>query len=68
MSKKWLNLTNGMRHHNAINTLTALGIKPPCSHDDIQTGFITTNNRYVNRQEAWEIAEKNGQIIEEKIN
>jgi hypothetical protein len=50
----------GRRHHNCISTLsTVAGIKTKAK--DIQ-GFITNTDLFVNRQEAYLIALKAGQI------
>lgn len=55
----------GYRHGNCYETLKKL--LPHLSEDELPTreqqGFLTSENRYVDRKEAWKIAKANDQII-----
>lgn len=54
----------GRRHHNAIATIKNIN-KNYCVNKYIVTsGFITNLDRFVTREEAWEIAKNANQIIE----
>lgn len=64
----------GRRHHNCIITVAELMGKNwkkdhlPLEKNSIQ-GFITSHNRFLNRQEAWTLAIESGQIeADEKEN
>lgn len=54
-------IITGRRHKNCYETLRLLGIdvEPLSRKFD---GFLTTENRFVDRYEGWEIAENNNQI------
>lgn len=64
---------SGRRHHNCINTL---GMIYPLPHNDYVVllkrsstqGFLTSFNRFTNREEAAQIAFDNGQIKQSTIN
>lgn len=56
---------SGRRHHNVFITLKCLGIDRLLIGDSIQ-GFITSDDRFVNRKEAAQIAFDAGQIKEMK--
>ena len=51
----------GRRHHNIINLRGELLGLP--THEDVQ-GFITSEDRFVDREEGFDIAEKAGQLPE----
>ena len=58
----------GYRHHHCIdilNTLTGFRsvTKGPNSVGEYVQGFLTSDNRFVDRDEGWIIAEKNNQIV-----
>lgn len=53
----------GRRHHNCFYTASLMGEKVK-QFKKVQ-GFLTNTNRFVNREEAGEIAFKSGQIKEE---
>lgn len=60
----------GHRHHNCYMTVSLLSkedIRTIVFHHDTQ-GFVTNTNRFVNRQEAWHIALKAGQLDESTKN
>jgi hypothetical protein len=50
----------GRRHHNIINLRGELLGLP--THGDVIQGFLTSSDRFVDREEAAEIAFKSGQI------
>ena len=59
----------GRRHHNCITTIRELNpnyLKEPIKAKCM--GFITTEDRHVNRTEAYRIAINSGQIRERKYN
>ena len=47
------------RHHDVIAKMSLHGWRPPDMHDQ---GFLTSANRFVDRREAYRIAEAAGQI------
>lgn len=51
---------SGLRHCNCFATASVIGLK--LEHEYSQ-GFITTNHRYVERGEAYDIAEANNQFL-----
>ena len=57
----------GRRHHNVFNSLKCLGIDRLKLGNSIQ-GFITTDNRFVDRKEGAKIAFESGQTSELKTN
>ena len=51
----------GHRHSDCYNVLRTL--KPDAVDPDrTKQGFLTSENRYVNRKDAWTIAVKNNQV------
>ena len=60
-----LNLTtshlSGRRHSDCYSTLTILGYKLDANYTDVQ-GFITSDNLFVDRNEAFKISVKSGQV------
>lgn len=50
----------GRRHHNCISILSIMNL-PKNVH--IEQGFITNLDRFVDREEAFIIAEKTGQLL-----
>ena len=55
----------GRRHHNCFTTIAILmGLKKERSFKDDIQGFLTSDDLFVSREEAWIIAEKAGQILE----
>ncbi|MCQ2077630.1 MAG: hypothetical protein MJZ20_11520 [Bacteroidaceae bacterium] len=50
------------RHAEAFSILCDLGFEPKVGYKKIEEGFITTDNRFLNRVDAWEHAIKCGQI------
>jgi len=57
-------IISGHRHGDCYETLEALVGKIETSKlpDRNKQGFLTSKNRYVNREEAWVIAKANNQI------
>ena len=53
----------GRRHSDCYNTLICLDYDMIKNYEDIQ-GFLTSNNRFVDRKEAYRIALESGQIEE----
>jgi hypothetical protein len=58
----------GWRHGNCIATMSSLGklrsvTFGPDSVGENEQGFLTTKGNFVNREIAYEMAERNGQII-----
>ena len=56
-------IISGHRHGDCYETLFKL--KPESKNEtleDCDPGFLTSNNRFVSREEAWLIAEANNQI------
>jgi len=55
----------GHRHGDCYDVLKALvpHIDPDKLPDRDNQGFLTSKNRYVNREEAWVIAKANNQIV-----
>lgn len=54
-------LIAGMRHSDCYRVITGLtGITKLPGRES--QGFLTSNNRFVDRAEAWKIAKNNGQI------
>jgi len=52
------------RHHHVIHRLFALrGQDLSLEAQPDLSGFVTSSGRFVNRQEAWKLAEAAGQII-----
>lgn len=49
------------RHGESFKIMKSLGFKPG-EYKDIEQGFITTNNMYLNREDAWNHAVNCGQI------
>lgn len=54
----------GRRHHNVFATLTAFGIDR-LQYKPATQGFVTSLDRFVDREEAWKIAFDAGQIKDE---
>ena len=59
----------GLRHGNCIGTMKALtGLRTVTVAEDgvgeHEQGFLTTKNRFVDRYEGFEIAERSGQILD----
>ena len=55
----------GWRHHNCLGVGPALGIDLPDEQRSGKSqGFLTSTGRFVDRREAWNIAEAADQIIE----
>jgi hypothetical protein len=52
----------GPRHGNIINLLIQTGIDSNPSTANWQMGFVDQDNNFMNRVEAWTVADKNGQI------
>lgn len=57
---------SGWRHHNVINLYFALTGKKTAGSGAIQ-GFLTSLDRFVDREEAFQIALKTKQIAKEQI-
>ena len=55
-------IITGKNHGTIFQLLSKWGLKRNSRINEIQ-GFITTNDRFVNRYEALKIAENNNQII-----
>jgi len=56
----------GVRHHDPLmneNIRAAHGCYNPIIGDFEEQGFITNRGRFVDRQEAWQIAVREGQIL-----
>lgn len=56
----------GWRHHNVINLYWALTGKKTSQVEKTQ-GFLTSKNRFVDREEAFAIAVATGQVSREQI-
>ena len=56
-------VVQGRRHSDYYSNLMILGYDLSNNYKDIQ-GFITSNNRFVDRTEAYEIALQSGQVKE----
>ena len=54
-------VVSGRRHSDCYSTLTILGYELDTNYTDIQ-GFVTSDNLFVDRHEAFEIAVKSGQV------
>ncbi|WP_062120289.1 hypothetical protein [Aureimonas sp. AU40] len=52
------------RHGNVIRMISDLGLCSPSDPVVDEGGFLTSTGRYVDRREAWQIAEKVGQLLE----
>ena len=59
----------GRRHSDCYKTITKLTgkslkeLKEFIPKSNLDNGFMTSFGRYVDRKEAWEIAEENNQIV-----
>ena len=53
----------GYRHHNCIEHISNLYEKERLRNYEIIQGFLTDNNRFVDREEARIIAEKANQLL-----
>lgn len=52
------------RHHNCIRyAVGILGLTPPIGAPALNQGFYLADGTYLNREEAFEYAQKSGQII-----
>lgn len=56
----------GRRHHDCINVFWNLSGIPTRRPNDIQ-GFMTSKNRFLDREEAAKLALEIGQIVDEDI-
>ena len=56
----------GLRHHNCFVILWALYPERDYVGSDTVQGFLTSKDRFVDRKEAFLIAEANNQILEEQ--
>ena len=55
---------SGLRHYNCLYQMMAIsGLYQHQAGEEVQ-GFLTNKNRFVNRQEALEIALKENQVID----
>lgn len=54
-------VVTGRRHHNCFATAFGLGYERP-EHHKVTQGFITSEDRFVDRDEAAEIASECGQV------
>lgn len=52
------------RHHHVIRKMYDAGFRDPAMQHQ---GFVTDAERFVDREEAWKIAEAAGQIIRQNI-
>lgn len=61
INSEYFHIMCGKRHADIFETMFHLGIK----YDKIThiQGFMTDNNRFIDRYEAYEIAKANGQLI-----
>lgn len=62
----------GKNHAQIYTALNALTGKRECTYGEdccgeFEQGFLTTENRFVGRKEAWLIANENNQITEEGL-
>lgn len=58
-------VVSGWRHHNCLSTLYITTRKKAHEHPSrVLQGFLTTTNRYVDRAEAYTIAQREGQFIQ----
>jgi hypothetical protein len=53
----------GRRHHNCIITMHELSGKSDSDFENTTQGFLTSYDMFLNRQQAYELAEFTGQII-----
>ena len=53
---------SGLRHCNCFATAKAINLT---QRTEYSQGFITTNHRYVDRSEAYDIAEKQNQFLDD---
>lgn len=58
-------IISGFRHDDCYKVLKSLveGIPTDKLPNRDKQGFLTSQNRYVNRKEGWEIAVKNNQVV-----
>lgn len=56
----------GVRHGDIFAQLKLLGFKPQQGYLEIKQGFLTDDNVFLNRQEAFSYAKQCGQIETEK--
>lgn len=54
----------GRRHHNCYMTVSAM--RPEFSNCNVEEGFLTSKNRWIDRREAAALAFDIGQIMEPK--
>lgn len=52
----------GPRHGDCINQMLRLGFEGKANETDCQMGFVDQHGGFHTREEAWVIADKNGQI------
>lgn len=57
---------SGWRHHNCLYQMVAMTGKRECEVGESIQGFLTNKNRFVDREEAMQIALKVGQVEEGK--
>lgn len=57
----------GARHHHIIGLLPKLGFTPHEGYKEIAQGFITEDNTFLTRAEAFEHAKKCGQIKDDDM-
>lgn len=53
----------GWRHANCIYQAVAITKQPSHELGEVEQGFLTSKNRFVDRKEAWNIAKQADQII-----
>lgn len=53
----------GRRHHNCISIYHALTGKTTCDRETDIQGFLTSDNRFVDRKEGYQIAQAAGQLL-----
>ena len=57
----------GCRHGDIFMQLKKLGFEPRKGYEEIEQGFITHKNEFLNRKEAFEHAKQCGQLCEKLI-
>ena len=52
----------GHRHHDILNNLCAMGYQNHIDYVIIEYGFMTSNDTFLSREDAWDEAYKCGQL------
>lgn len=60
--KNWL-IVYGPRHSHCFDTLAQILNLETLEHEKLVQGFVTDKQRFVDRYEAWKIAQSSNQLI-----